>query len=196
MKRITTKKMLMMLALVSALPLTAMTAVAQEAPPEEEAPDPAAANTIETPRGRPKMMPRMHAWIEDMKKNDPEQYERLMTLRKEDPQAFRREIHKQFGERMERHMRKQLGPEEKKTQDLAAKYQAAADPDEKAEIKERLEAAVQAEFDARIKQQEDMLAKMEQRLNQLREHLSTRKNSRDKICSKRVEALTASPEVE
>ena len=144
------------------------------------------------PRGP---MARLHAWIEELKENDPDEYERLMALREEDPQAFRQEIRKRLGERMKQHMRQHAGPEEQKCMELARRYHAADSAGEKAEIKEQLEDAVQAAFDARLEQQETMLEKMEERLDQLREHLATRKAHREKICDERVDELTANPAV-
>jgi len=126
------------------------------------------------------------------REENPEKYEELMRLREEDHDAFRREVGKLMSRRFRQGPEGVL-PEEAKVHELAEKYHAAKSEEEKAAAKAELDESVGRVFDARVKEREMRLEKMEQQLQRLRALIEDRKEHRDDICRARVEELTADP---
>mgnify|MGYP001545066878 CR=1 FL=1 len=132
-------------------------------------------------------------WVEQLKEENPEEYERLMKLREDDPEAFRQALHARLRNKMGDRVRKMHEAGEKETLELAEKYHAAEAAEEKAEIKEQLTALVKQTFDERVETQKEMLKRMEAKLAEFRENIAKREAKRDEICAERVEQLTRDP---
>jgi hypothetical protein len=132
-------------------------------------------------------------WIEQLKTENPEEYEKLMKLREKDPEAFRQALHTRLRDKMGDRIRQMHEASEGETIELAERYHAAETAEEKAEVKEQLTAAVKKAFDERIATQKEMLKRMEEKLTEFRERMEKRKAKRDEICAERIEQLTRDP---
>ena len=137
------------------------------------------------------MLHRLRDWVETLKEEEPEEYERLMELRREDPDAFRQEIRERIREKIEDRM-----PESaRECQKLRQKYHEADNDREKEEIREDLEDAVEDAFEERLERQEELVDDLEEKLDKLRDRIRKRKDNKDEIIEVRVEQLTRDPDL-
>jgi uncharacterized coiled-coil protein SlyX len=138
-------------------------------------------------------MPMIQQWADQLKTENPEEFERLMKLRDENPEAFRQQIRERLGQRMGRGMRSSA--EEGQVGELVQKYHQAQTEQEKEELKAQIQEAVTGAFGAQMAEQKEMIARMQQRLTEFRERLATREENREAIIENRVEQLTTEPEL-
>ena len=119
----------------------------------------------------------------------------VLHEREEDPEAFREAMGRIVRKRLEKGMRQHRDRLDAGCQELSRKYYAAEGEEEKAAVKKELEAQVQNAFDERMKAQKAMVVQMEQRLDALRRMVKERESKREEICKKRVDELTADPDL-
>lgn len=201
-----TKNMTTLIALIIGLALFAPAVQqlsAQEAPPLQRGTDTGQLGGPRGPHGGPGQrrgagspLERVQQFVEKMQQEDPENYERLMALREENPEQFRQELRKMLTDRMQKRPGRgprRMTPEDQETVELAQLYQKAETDAEKDAIRGKLQVAVGKAYDARLTQQEEMLERMRERLQELEERVATRKESRDEMIENRVEQLTTDP---
>jgi hypothetical protein len=127
-----------------------------------------------------------------LQEEDPAAYERLMELRKTNPDAFREEMRELIASRM-RTEAAPAGPvsaEEVRTVELARQFREATNPEEAARLKQELKGAIQAAFDKRLESQRAMLTEFQKRMAAIEEQIRARQANRDKICELRLDELT------
>lgn len=134
-------------------------------------------------------------WMDEFKKENPEDFDRLQKLRTEDPEKFREELRRRMKERMERGMQHRASRHDAACEELRRAYREAETDEQKAEIKVKLEGAVQEAFDARLADQKEMVERLEKQLEKLKEQIATREANRAEICARRVGELTDDPEL-
>lgn len=113
-----------------------------------------------------------------LKKEQPEEFERLEALSKSDRVAYYAEIGKMLPERSMRNSK--LGALEQQCRDLGIQYREAQDEKEKARLKAELEAAVKESFDL-------MLADSKRRLEALQERLDSLEAKEGEILAQRLD---------
>ena len=153
-------------------------------------------------------------WIEKFKESNPQEFERLKTLREQDPEAFREEmkklIQKSFGE----HMGSQMGgpqmggpqmgmgggqlgglrsEKEKEAAELVRKYHESKDNGAKEELKGKITDLAKQSFDESQEQQKKSLQSMEERLKKMKEELGKRETNKDDVVKFRLENMLRDP---
>ncbi|OPZ28997.1 MAG: hypothetical protein BWZ02_01114 [Lentisphaerae bacterium ADurb.BinA184] len=185
--------------LALALALLAPLASAQDrpgTPPGDRRPPSARRGDDGEPGRRPfadAVRDRGQDWMERMRAENPEEFERLRQLREQNPEQFREEVRGRVRERLEGNFQARLSPPERECTELSRQFHEAATPEAKEQLKGRIEAAVDKAFDARLAQQKEMLANMEKQLRQLREEIEAREQNKAAVCTRRVDELTADP---
>lgn len=154
--------------------------------------------TPQAGRGQPRPL----RVIERIRDEHPEEFERLSELRKEDPEAFRREVHRLLEERRKRSGDGDGDGEgeesqvyEAKLQTLVREYREATSDEAKAKIRVRIRSALDIYFDKRLEQHEKMLDAMESRLDEMRMRLKERRQNRDAIIDNKLDSLLLDPEL-
>jgi len=114
-----------------------------------------------------------------------EEQERLKKLAQEDPEAFRKEVHKYFRQKREKEIREIM--------DLRKRCLEEKDEARKKELTDEMRKRITEKFDLQIKMAEGQITRNEQRLQKMQEHLdemkadlNRRKTSRDQIIDKMV----------
>ncbi|MCF7854081.1 MAG: hemolysin XhlA family protein [Candidatus Pacebacteria bacterium] len=138
---------------------------------------------------------RVQEFVADLKEQNPEEYERLMDLRREHPEQFRNELRERIHQRMKRRLGAMMTAEDKECIELSRKYHQAETDAERRAFREQLRKAVRTAFDARLQRHKEMIEKLEDRVNELKQRMSEREDKRDEICEQRLERLTADPEL-
>ncbi len=137
-------------------------------------------------------------FLEALRRENPEKYERLVKLREEDRQAFFKELREMLQARRGNKgagRGRKPAPEELRCRELSRQYHAARDPAEKERLKEELETAVEEAFEARLNGSKERLARIEQEMARFRENIQRLEANREKICETRVQELTRPPEL-
>ncbi len=130
---------------------------------------------------------RIHEMLENLQKNEPEEYQRLMKLRNDNREEYFKELWKKMPER-ENDNRKKIAEIDRQCWELGKKYQKAATEQEKAAIK--------AELAPLLDQSMDLVTQdTKERLERVRKVLDNLNNNRDKIIQQRLEQfLSGKPE--
>lgn len=124
--------------------------------------------------------------INDMPKD---QQEKLKRLQRENPEAFRKEIHNLA----RRHKAKQVKSAQKKEmEELVSKYHNAKG-DEKEKLLSVIREKVSKQFHDKMANSRANIEKTETRLGELKTLLKTREENADKIIQERIEYLTKDP---
>lgn len=132
-------------------------------------------------------------WLERLKSEDPEEFDRLQKMRQEDPEAFREEMHARMKKRMVGFVKQRSGKLDSEAKELAQKYGLVESEEEKAVIKAELEKKIYQAFDNRMEGQKKLIAHLEKQLEQLKKQVAEREENRETICRKRLDSLTANP---
>jgi hypothetical protein len=222
------KKLTILLVLASAL------AQAQP-PPEEIAPEQAAWDAREMPPPREGPPPEgpgpgpgdqdgerppLQRFLEILRQQNPQEFDRLKSLRESDPAAFRKELHERLQQERDKRglqggpgagLREQMGrrmmeggpgpdgmnvrsPEidrlEKATHDLAQSYRKATGDAEKARLQGELKQTLEQAFDLREQLRRERFEQTEARLRKVREMMEQRQAQRDAIIDRRLKELT------
>lgn len=139
--------------------------------------------------------------LERLKTEDPEEFERLTQLYREDRQAFMKEMRSIIAERPKlfggvgRQRRKDDRQLEMKCHELSKLYLETEDEKEKARLKAELTAAVQKAFEVRLKNSRERVERLEQQLTQFKERIQTLEENRERICQERLNELTRPPDL-
>lgn len=132
-------------------------------------------------------------WIERFREENPEEFNRLMEVRRQNPDKFRQEIRERMKDRLRERGDRVGNEEERELRELAKAYHTAESEAEKAELKAEIKEVIYAVFDERMERATDRLERMEQELDRLRDRLEKRRRNREEICLERVEELTRDP---
>ena len=186
------------------LPMAGFSALAQPPPRERDGERPP---------------PPVHRFFEHIKKSNPEEFERLRQLREADPEAFREELSRRLVEARRQgdemggvkpggmrdaagrpRMRDEDGawqvesPEldrlEIESRNLARSVRDAGTADARESALATLKATLEKSFDLRERLRAERLAKMEARLQKVRQLLDERQGKRDEIIERRARELT------
>ena len=141
------------------------------------------------------MRKKMEAKFKKMRENNPEEYERLMKLRKDDPAAFRKEIHKRF----EKQFKKENPEVFKKMQEikkikknvdaLNKKYKKCEDADKKKEIKQQMKELIGRAFDITQEFREKKINDLEKKTKELRKKLRKRGENKKEMVNLRLNGV-------
>lgn len=135
----------------------------------------------------------------------PELLERLNRLQAQDPEAYRKAVHRVVTEERLHHllMMREFDPEgfEFRADEWRAGAQALrlarrlreAKEADAATIKQELRAVVEQQFDARLKVREHELAQLEQRLEHLRKRLQASRQNRDRFIEEQFKRMVERP---
>lgn len=195
--------------------LGALAAWAQPEPMDEEgAPPPPPGSEgmrpppAEGPEGLPP--PPIQVLMQHWKKQNPEEFERMQKLREEDPEAFRRELHRKLEKaREDRGLGRRGGPggrglpegdlpppdprlqaAEESIRDLVRQWRAATNEEARLQVRTELQSALSQAFDLREQARRERLAQMEKKMAELRSSLEQRRQQRAAIIEKRMRELT------
>lgn len=128
-----------------------------------------------------------HHWMRDLKEKSPERFEELMKLRKENPEAFRGEMAKEFSDRMKR-----KHPVNKETvakiKSLLSEYHKAP-AETKAELKDKVKAALAQSFKEDLDHRRQMATRLEEQLKEVTTQIEEREGNQDKLIEQRLEYL-------
>ena len=151
----------------------------------------------------PHHTPPVDRWMQFLQQKDPEEFERLSTLRKDDPEAFRNELaeklrHHRGKGREGRHgmhnMMEENTPEMQalttELNKLSRSYKETDDPAEKEALRTTITDTVRELYELRYTARQEKLQEAEAKIQKLREHLAQRYENRDKIIERRVQELT------
>jgi len=138
-----------------------------------------------------KHLPKLHTWLQKLKEEKPDQYERQMRwmrfdlhrlrrLQKEAPEVFKAEI-------TSRKLRL-------KTLRLAEQLRKTEDPEKRKQLKNELKQHLGELFDAKMISMKAHIEKLEQQLKKLKGTMKERAELKDKIIKQRLEDLVTSEE--
>ena len=133
--------------------------------------------------------------IEKMCKENPEEFERLMKLRKEDPKAFKKEIHKRYKEQFKKDnpeafkKMKEMKETHKKIKLLNQEYQKCEDADKKKEIKQQMRDLIGNAFDVTQEFREKEINNLEKKTKELRKKVRKRGKNKDEMVDLRLKGL-------
>ncbi len=122
---------------------------------------------------------RIHALLENLQKNEPEEYQRLMKLRTENGEEYLKALWEKMPER-ENDNRRKLIETDRKCRELGEKFQKAQNEQEKAAIKEELSALLDQSMDLVVQDTKERLERVQKILDNLNEN-------REKIIQQRME---------
>lgn len=144
---------------------------------------------------------RVEALLKKMKAREPEIYEHLKTLRKENPRAFAQavmkvdRVHRRMDE-LPPEIRKMLAGQRKNRMaryGLVKRYRSATDEDARAALAGKIRDVTARIFDADQKFKEFKLQQMTRELEQLKKELQDRAARRDELIGRTVKRLLATP---
>jgi len=149
-------------------------------------------------RGPARRLAGVREYLEELKANAPDEFNRLLALRESDKVAFFQEIRKAMtaadGKGALRARPAEVA--ERRCLELSRDYRAAADPAAKERLMAELKEAISQAFDKRLEMQKGRLAHMEEEIERLRASLRQRADKRDDICRARLEQLTRDPSLD
>jgi len=141
------------------------------------------------------MRKKMEGKFKKMREDNPKEFERLMKLRKDDPAAFRKEIHKRFEkqfkkENPEAFKRMQEMKKIKKNVDaLNKEYKKCEDADKKKEIKKQMRDLIGRAFDITQEFREKKVNDLEKKTKELRKNLKKRGKNKKEMVDLRLKGL-------
>ncbi len=129
--------------------------------------------------------------LEFLKETRPEHYERLLTLREDNPRGYHRALrmaHRLMKLPSElRQARMQMWDARIGIWKRIRQIRAAEDASEKEKLKEQLRRDVAEHFEAEQRQMERRLAHLEEQIGRMRQELKDRQEQREQIISERLE---------
>ncbi len=188
------------------IPVAALAQAAEGAlPPPPPTAGGMPAGRAEAPAGTPRVSAAearraeaVERFVQQMRKERPEEFRRLMELREKDPTAFRKEMRERLQKKIEdrraetpekpekaterKAERPAAAAEDKASLELAQKCRVCQNPAEAAQLRAKLQAEVEAAFDRKT-------ADQEARLKAAAAALELRKSKKAEICAKRMQEL-------
>ncbi len=120
----------------------------------------------------------------ELRQNDPERFDELMRLRREDPQAFRQAIREELrkGSRLRR---SGAGPRfatrHREIKDLVERFQDAESEEESARLRQEIRQLLADEFDRRVERHREHIEALSERLERMREELAEQSGRREQL---------------
>ncbi|MCM8535722.1 MAG: hypothetical protein NE334_07290 [Lentisphaeraceae bacterium] len=128
-----------------------------------------------------------HHWMRDLRDKSPERFEELMKLRKEDPEAFRGEMAKEFSDRMKR--KRPVNKETaEKIKALLTEYHSATD-EKKLELKGKVKETLAQSFKEDLDNRRQMATRLEEQLKEVTTQIEQRESNQDKLIEQRLDFL-------
>lgn len=131
----------------------------------------------------------LRKWMQDLKAKEPKRFEELMALRKDNPQAFRETMMKEYG----KHMQKGCADRKKGFQEvrkLAEQYRQAA-PEDKEAVKEELREKLRASFEEEQKHRKAMAERLVKHLEGIQAQIKSREEDKEAHIEKMLERITS-----
>jgi hypothetical protein len=144
--------------------------------------------------------------LEEIKKENPDEVEELMLLKKERPTEFRKILFQRQHEleRLEElkerdpgryEQRKKEHSMERQSRQLVEKFRASKNEKEKAKIKNDLSVVLNELFDLREKDREEEIKHLNEKLEHLKSVLDERKKRKKEIVDRRLQELIGERDV-
>ena len=134
------------------------------------------ATATETAPGQPPPKPpfgqpfnvrgRIHALLENLQQNEPEEYQRLMKLRNENREEYLKELWEKMPER-KNDKRRKIAEIDRKCWELGEKFQKAATEQEKESIKAELSGLLEQSMDLVVQDTKERLERVQKILDNL-----------------------------
>jgi len=130
-----------------------------------------------------------------MRKDNPEEFEQLMKLRKEDPKAFRAEIHKRYKEQFKKDnpeafkKMQEMKKTKKKINLLNQEYKKCEDKEKKKEIKQQMRDLIGNAFDVTQEFREKEISNLEKKTKELRQKVRKRGRNKKEMVDLKVKGL-------
>ena len=135
--------------------------------------------------------------IEKFKQSNPEEFARLRQLRKDDPEAYRREIRERFrtcyGKDQQPDQPQERDPQHatrQKIQELSRQYHAATNDADKASIEASMRSALNEWFDARQKERQKEIEALQARLKEIQQSLDAHTTNKLQTIEQKIRDLT------
>ncbi|RLD12559.1 MAG: hypothetical protein DRI44_00010 [Chlamydiae bacterium] len=133
--------------------------------------------------------------IRKLRGNNPEEFERLMKLRKENPGAFRKEIHKRYKKQFEKEnpeafkRMQEMKKIKKQVYGLNQKFKKCKDADKKKELKQQMRDLIGRAFDVTQEFREKEISNLEKKTKQLRQKVRKRGKNKKEMVDLRLKGL-------
>ena len=166
--------------------LLSLAAFAQEAPKEKATGDQKKISEINKPRPKNMHFGRWHdvaIAMGKMKRDNPEEFSRLNNLRQSNPAAFIQEIRAYLPKPTPSPSIIKANQIDAECRELAAKIKATKNPDEKAELEQKLKAKLRESFDA-------LLASATERIEHIQKQIQELKENEEYIINDRFDFMT------
>ncbi len=139
---------------------------------------------------RPRVQPVIERWLLDLEQKDPEEHQRLLLLREEDPEAFRGEVRRHYAQARGRPSARQGdGPRIPEVAGQVKAYQEAKTDAERDRIRESIRAELAGHLDRRLAFREQRIQSIREELERLEDRHETDKARRDSWIDEALEQL-------
>ncbi|GEM_PF-4605973 len=131
--------------------------------------------------------PPVDRYLHYLKKTNPEEYQRLKTLKEEDPMAFRRELRQKLMARRKEMAQKHHSRGQFKTEMKAIRQ--AGTPEEREQAIADLRERVAAQVEENLKRREERMRQVRTQLQQLEDRHKLEREQKDQLIDRHVEKL-------
>ena len=141
------------------------------------------------------MRKKMEGKFKKMCEDNPKEYERLMKLRKDDPAAFRKEIHKRYEKQFKKEnpeafkRMQEMKKLKKNVGKLNKEYKKCEDADKKKEIKKQMKDLIGRAFDITQEFREGKINNLEKKTKELRKKVKQRGKNKKEMVNLRLKGL-------
>lgn len=155
---------------------------------------------------RPPHVEALETWLRGLKERNPDEYQRLMRLREENPELFRQEVRSQL-ERIREERRRQNGggregspqPDDAAREEFEQKmrksvqaWKSAGSEEDRARIEQEIREQIRIGLHRKMRMQEERLAELERQIAELRENMARQRNAADRIVEERIRMMLRS----
>ena len=150
-----------------------------------------------SPRGL--MRERIGNRLQKLRENNPEEFEKLMKLRRDDPRAFRQEVHKRFREEFKKEHPEaykkvqEMAANRKKIYKLKKQYNKCESDEEKAAIKKKIRKLISKNFDINQELREKEIGALDKKTKELRKRLRQHAKNKKKFVDKKLNKMLNCP---
>lgn len=151
----------------------------------------------------PGQVPALEEWLRGLKDRNPEEYERLMRLREEEPELFRREIRTKLEAIREDRRRQNMeewkgtgrqGAEEREEFERALQkgveaWKSAESDEARGRIEREIREQIHAGLQRRMRMQEERLGELERQIDELRRNMTRQREAADRIVEERIKMM-------
>lgn len=127
--------------------------------------------------------------LQQLREDNPEQYEELMQLRRQQPDQFRSALREYLHEQR-RSRNDKFAPHDQEITVLAERYHQAESEADRETLKKQLKEQLNIAFDERIERYKRHLEAMAERLERMRGELLRQQEKRDQLLKEQLDFLT------